>query len=101
MRALRGSNASEVIITLSPVIRGWAAYYRTVVSSHVFDGLDHYMWRLLYRWAGRSHWNKPRRRIVKRYFGKFNEARENRWVFGDRDSGRYLPYFSWDQDPAA
>jgi RNA-directed DNA polymerase len=95
VRALRGSNASEVIITLSPIIRGWAAYYRTVVSSHVFDGLDHYLWRLLYRWAVRSHRNKPKRWIVQRYFGKFNKARENRWVFGDRDSGRYLPYFSW------
>jgi RNA-directed DNA polymerase len=95
VRALRGWNASEVITTLSPVIRGWAAYYRTVVSSRVFDGLDYYLWRLLYHWAVRSHRNKPKRWIVKRYFGKFNKARETRWVFGDRDSGRYLPYFSW------
>lgn len=95
MRALRGANAAEVVFVLSPIIRGWTAYYRTVVSSHVFDGLDHYMWWLLYLWARRSHRNKPKRWIVKRYFGKFNEGRENRWVFGDGDSGRFLPQFSW------
>ncbi|MFB9725615.1 reverse transcriptase domain-containing protein [Haloechinothrix salitolerans] len=33
MRRLRGSNAMMVIITLTPIIRGWAAYYRNVVSS--------------------------------------------------------------------
>ena len=32
MRRLRGSNAMAVIATLTPIIRGWAAYYRSVVS---------------------------------------------------------------------
>ena len=35
MRALRGSNAAAVIAALNPVIRGWAAYYRGVVSTEV------------------------------------------------------------------
>ena len=33
--------------------------------------------------------------IALRYFGKFNKARQDRWVFGDRDSGAYLHKFSW------
>ncbi len=40
MRALRGANAGAVIARLNPIIRGWAAYYRTVVSSEVFTALD-------------------------------------------------------------
>jgi len=36
MRALRGVNASMVLIRLNPIIRGWTAYYRTVVSSAAF-----------------------------------------------------------------
>ena len=36
MRALRGSNAAAVIAALNPIIRGWAAYYRGVVSSKIF-----------------------------------------------------------------
>jgi hypothetical protein len=29
------------------------------------------------------------------YFGKFNRFRNDRWVFGDRDSGAYLPKLAW------
>jgi len=94
-RRLRGLNAVAVITTLSPVIRGWAAYYRTVVSSEVFRSLDTYVWRLLYKWARWGHRNKPGSWVVARYFGKFNRFRNDHWVFGDRDSGGYLVKFSW------
>src|SRR5215813_9425118 len=42
MRILRGGNAVAVIAALNPVIRGWAAYYRTVVSTRTFSALDDY-----------------------------------------------------------
>ena len=41
LRALRGSNVTAVLAKLVPITRGWAAYYRTVVSSKVFRSLDH------------------------------------------------------------
>jgi len=94
-RALRGSNATAVIAALNPVIRGWAAYYRGVVSSGVFSSLDDYMWKLTYKWATWRHNNKQKRWIVGRYFGKFNKFRNDRWVFGDRDSGACLVKFTW------
>jgi RNA-directed DNA polymerase len=95
MRTLRGGNAMAVIATLNPVIRGWAAYYRGVVSSKVFRTLDDYMWILTYKWATWRHANKSKHWIVDRYFGKFNKFRNDRWVFGDRDSGACLVKFSW------
>jgi RNA-directed DNA polymerase len=95
MRTLRGGNATAVIAALNPVIRGWAAYYRGVVSSRLFGSLDSYMWKLLYKWATWRHKNKPKHWIVGRYFSKFNKFRNDRWVFGDRDSGAYLVKFSW------
>jgi len=49
MRALRGTNAALVLVRLNPIIRGWAAYYRTVVSSEAFSALDKYLWRLTYK----------------------------------------------------
>jgi len=94
-RTLRGGNAMAVIARLNPIIRGWAAYYRGVVSSRLFGSLDSYLWRLLYKWARWRHANKPRCWVVGRYFGKFNKFRNDRWVFGDRDSGAYLVKFSW------
>jgi RNA-directed DNA polymerase len=95
MRSLRGANAQAVIARLNPVVRGWSAYYRTVVSSETFTALDHYLWKLTYKWAKHSHPNKPTRWIIRRYFGAFNKSRQDRWVFGDRGSGAYLTRFAW------
>jgi RNA-directed DNA polymerase len=95
LRSLRGANAQAVIARLNPIIRGWAAYYRTVVSSEIFGALDHYLWKLTYKWAKHSHPNKPTRWIVRRYFGTFNKSRHDQWVFGDRASGAYLLRFAW------
>src|SRR6266496_2071929 len=94
LRRLRGSNVMAVLAKLAPIIRGWAAYYRGVVSSRLFSSLDHYLWQLLYKWATWSHANKPKSWIVGRYFGKFNKFRNDRWVFG-HDSDTYLVKFSW------
>jgi RNA-directed DNA polymerase len=93
--ALRGQNAAAVIAKLNPIIRGWAAYYRGVVSSEVFASLDSHVWKLVYKWARHTHPNKPRGWVTARYFGRFNTSRQDRWVFGDRDSGRYLTKFAW------
>jgi RNA-directed DNA polymerase len=95
MRSLRGSSVKVVIRRLSPIIRGWSAYYRTVVSSKAFADLDHYVWLLTYKWAKHGHPNKPKYWVFNRYYGKFNKSSQNRWVFGDRNSGAHLPMFSW------
>jgi RNA-directed DNA polymerase len=95
MLALRGTNAEAVLIRLNPIIRGWSAYYRSVVSGEIFNALDDYVWTLTYKWARYSHANKSKHWVVDRYFGQFNRSRQARWVFGDRNSGAYLLKFSW------
>jgi RNA-directed DNA polymerase len=95
LRALRGANAPAVIRRLNPIIRGWAAYYRTVVSKKTYVHLDTHMWKLAFSWAKRSHPNKSKRWVVDRHFGAFRKSRNDRWVFGDRDSGAYLAKFAW------
>jgi RNA-directed DNA polymerase len=95
LRSLRGSNAQAVIKRLNPIIRGWAAYYRTGVSAEIFGSLDQYLWELTFKWARFSHANKPTGWVVARYYGRFNKARQDRWVFGDRNSGAYLHKFAW------
>jgi RNA-directed DNA polymerase len=102
LRNLRGCNAMAVIARLNPIIRGWAAYYRGVVSSKVFNALDNHMWWLTYRWARHSHPTKSKKWIVRRYFGRFNKFRNNQWVFGardhvvnDRGDVAFLVKFAW------
>lgn len=97
MRALRGANAAAVLTTVNPIIRGWANYYRGVVSSEIYTTLDHYTWQRCYKWACYVHPNKPRRWVVRRYFGRFNEDRSDRWVFGDADTGAYMVKFAWTE----
>ena len=96
-RALRGANVAAVLAKIVPIIRGWVAYYRTVVSSRVFAALTDYLWKLTYKWACWSHPNKPKHWIASRYYGKFNKFRNDRWVFGDRDTGAYLPKPAWTE----
>ncbi len=80
---------------LNPIIRGWAAYYRGVVSSRLFGA-----WIIT---CGTSPTSGPHGATTtsrnagssRRYFGKFNKFRNDHWVFGDRDSGAYLVKFSW------
>ncbi|MCT2593129.1 group II intron reverse transcriptase/maturase [Streptomyces sp. N2-109] len=95
VHARYGGSAASVVATLAPVIRGWANYQRHVVSSKEFSKLDDYMWKLLFKWAIRSHPNKPKRWVVDQYFGRFNQSRNNRWVFGSRATGNCVPRFSW------
>jgi RNA-directed DNA polymerase len=95
VRALRGSNADAVIAKVNPIIAGWAAYYRIGVSKRVFAALDAHMWRLAYKWARLTHPNKPTRWVTARYFGKFNPARQDKWIFGSQETGFYLRKFAW------
>jgi RNA-directed DNA polymerase len=94
-KALRGSNADTVIAKLNPIIVGWAAYYRIGVSKKAFNALDAHVWRLVYKWARFTHANKPTRWVTARYFGKFNPARQDSWVFGSQETGFYLRKFAW------
>jgi len=95
MLALRGANALAVIRTLNPIVRGWSAYYRGVVSTETFQSLDHYLWRLTYKWALYRHNRRSKHRIIDRYYGRFHPSRRDRWVFGDRESGAFLTQFGW------
>ena len=96
MRALRGANAAAVIARLNPIIRGWAAYYRAGGVQQVFTALDHYVWKLTYKWAT----PQPPEQVEDAGSSTGTSAgstrsRHDRWVFGDRDSGAYLPKFAW------
>ena len=54
-----------------------------------------YLWKLTYKWACWGRSNKPEGWIVGRYFRKFEKFRNDRWGFGDKDTGAYLPKPAW------
>jgi RNA-directed DNA polymerase len=95
LRSLRGADPAQVIRVMTPIIRGQANYYRPGASKQAFQNLDNHLWRLLYKWARRRHPNKPRRWVTARYFGAFHPTRQDRWVFGDRQTGAWLLKYAW------
>jgi RNA-directed DNA polymerase len=61
-------STAVVIRHLNPLLRGWAMYYRHVVSKQTFQKVDYHIWRALWHWAKRRHPKKPKRWIYRRYF---------------------------------
>jgi RNA-directed DNA polymerase len=91
----RGKSVRAILKALNPVIRGWANYYRTVVSKATFNKLDHWMYNRCVRYARHTHPLKPWKWIVDRYWGQLKQGSQNRWVFGEKQSGAYLRQLSW------
>ena len=54
-----------------------------------------HLWKLTYKWACWTHPNKPKRWTTNRYYRKFSKFRNDRWVFGNPETGAYLPKLSW------
>lgn len=79
--------AASLIILLNPVLRGWANYYRHVVSKARYQACDHAIFCALWRWAQRRHPNKGRRWVKEKYFCTQGKRR---WVFfGEADGERH------------
>jgi RNA-directed DNA polymerase len=76
IRTSQTAPQEELIGRLNPVIRGWANYYRSVVSKTTFAKLDDRLYGRLRRWARRRHPNKPAGWVAARYW------RLPRWDFG-------------------
>jgi RNA-directed DNA polymerase len=74
-------SATRVIVLLNPVIRGWANYFKHVVSKKSFNELQDYIWKRLWHWARRRHPKKPGRWVQEKYF---TTVGGNHWVFTDR-----------------
>ncbi len=58
----------SLIRLLNPKLRGWANYYRHVVSKQVFCKVDTAIFTAIYRWSRRRHPNKGATWVYKKYF---------------------------------
>ena len=72
----------ELINALNPVITGWSNYHQSVVSSEIFNKLDHRTWEMLWHWAKRRHTEKSNFWTSNRYW--HTEGNRN-WVFSTKD----------------
>ncbi len=71
---------SALITRLNPIIRGWANYYKSVVSKDTFSKLDNMVYLRIVRWANRRHPNKFKHWVASKYW---KTVGRNNWVFGN------------------
>jgi RNA-directed DNA polymerase len=85
IKALNGCEQEIVIRRLNPILRGFANYYKGVVSKEIFSLISHRVWQNLWSWAKRRHPNKNSKWIRKRYFKTF---KGDKWTFATTTSDR-------------
>lgn len=57
----------QLLHRLSPVLRGWCAYFRAGVSSRTFNYLRAFAWQRVVRWLRRKHRRTSWRWLKRRY----------------------------------
>ena len=85
----------KLVSMLNPVIRGWTNYFRIGVAKKIFAGLDRWMYHRAWRHAVRKHPHKSSMWRVRRYWGRLNLDRNDKWVFGEKRTGEFLLKFQW------
>jgi RNA-directed DNA polymerase len=78
IRKLRGSTQEVLIKELNPVIRGWANYYRTVVSKEVYTDCDNILYYQLIQWAQWRHLGKTAGWVKRQYW---HQMGNRKWAF--------------------
>lgn len=78
------ASTTTVLQLVNPLLRGWASYYRTVVSKETFTYCDNRLYQMLWHWAKRRHPQKSAHWVKRRYFA---QRGTRQWVFtsGDQD----------------
>jgi RNA-directed DNA polymerase len=68
IKSHRTIKTENLIRLLNPKLRGWANYFRHVVSKEVFSRVDTAIFKTLYRWVKRRHRNKNAQWRYEKYF---------------------------------
>ncbi|MGI0479684.1 group II intron reverse transcriptase/maturase [Geminocystis sp. CENA526] len=82
---MKARTQEDVIKKLNPLLRGFANYYKGVVSKETFSYIENRVWHYLWCWATRRHPNKSKTWVSKRYFNSF---KGRNGVFMCNGSGR-------------
>ena len=85
------AKAENLIRLLNPIIRGWVQYHRHVVSKAVFSAIDHFIFKILWRWARRRHPNKSAHWVKDKYF---RSHKGRNWIFFG-EGGRSSKWEAW------
>ena len=69
-RSTTSLELADLLRTLNPILRGWAAYFRYASAQRTFSYLGHYTWWRVMRWLRKKHPKRTWKQLRRRYFGK-------------------------------
>ena len=94
---LRGHSVRDLIMELSPIIRGIGNYWSSQVAKKIFTKIDLYVWIKVRKHLKVLHPNKPFKWIYKKYFKPdYTGASKSKWILTDpNDSKTQLFSMSW------
>jgi len=78
IKSKKSVSSGELIRLLNPKIRGWANYYRHVVSKQTFSYVDHFVFQATWKWSIRRHPNKAVDWVKRKYF---HSEGSRSWLF--------------------
>ena len=68
----------NLITQLNPILRGFANYYKGVVSKETFSYISYRVWKYLWKWARRRHPMKSITWVKNKYFPRY---KGQEWTF--------------------
>lgn len=80
----KAAQQQVLISKLSPVIRGWCNYYKTVCSKETFSKVHSLLFWKLFRWGKRRHPKKSKSWTTDKYW---TSVGNDNWVFGCEKKG--------------
>ncbi|NES70133.1 MAG: group II intron reverse transcriptase/maturase [Okeania sp. SIO2D1] len=93
---MKAKTQKEVIKTLNPLLRGFANYYRDVVSKETFSYIKYRVWHYLFSWATRRHPNKSLKWVFQRYYGSYRGTNGTFMCKGTGRRGKEQLYVLYD-----
>lgn len=79
IRQYRGASQERLIQKLNPIICSWALSKRTQISSKIFQSLNAYLYKQLWKWACKRHPKMPRKKLKNKYW---HIVGKSKWCFG-------------------
>ncbi|MDY7008704.1 MAG: reverse transcriptase domain-containing protein [Cyanobacteriota bacterium] len=93
---MKANTQEQIIATLNPLLRGFANYYRGVVSKQAFSYIRNRVKLYLWRWAKRRHPNKSKKWVQNRYYWRYKGDNWTFMCYGTERQGRNKIYVLYD-----
>lgn len=83
-----------LIKMLNPKIIGWGNYFKKCSKHKAFSEIDCWLFYKLWRMGTRKHSKKSAKWRKDKYWGT-TKGRNDKWVYQDKQTGKYLEKISW------